>query len=442
MTATTAPSLLVVGADSYVLRACAELGVDTVLVSGPGARDGGDHRIPDSVRSVFVDDQKNPESVLTGLHRAGLGGHRFDAVLTPAEYALVFSAVLARSLGCRGIEPETAVRFRDKWLQKEYVRAAGLSTARSLVIEDIHLSADLPELPWERAVLKPISGVGTRLTTVVRDTAGLRAAAAGFARQDPRLRTFVLEEFVDGDEWLVDGVVREGEVVFHSVAAYGQPCLSAVSSRQPLKFRRFDPDSDKQVYAAVDPVVTGALKALGLRDGLFHMELFHQGDQVIFSECAARRGSALVQEEVHCKFNVDLGEEAVRAALGLPPRLDVAVLPDTVGATYLNGRPGTLVSRPSRAEVLARDGVRFVQHELPLGSLIPEGLSDTGTQVAQVVITAESPEQFDERVDALLTWYDDRLVVAPIDRTPRVLRAWQRETWPDEDHEPLLFRQR
>jgi biotin carboxylase len=439
MTATTAPSLLLVGADPYLMRACGDLGVDAVVVSGPSARDAG-VPIPASVRSVFVEDQRSPEAVLAGLYRAGLGAHRFDAVVSVAEYALVFAAVLARVLECRGPDPATAVRLRDKWLQKELVRGAGLATARTLVIEDIHLPETLPELPWERAVLKPVTGVGTRLTTVVRDQAGLRSAAASFARRDRRTRTFILEEFIEGEEWLVDGLVRDGKVVFRSVAAYGQPCLSAVQNRQPLTFRRFDPEADRDAFGLADPVVAGAVEALGLREGLFHMELFHRDGEIHFSECAARRGSALVQEEVHCKFDVDLSEEAVRAALGLAPRLEVRVRPETVGATYLNGRPGVLLSRPSRSEVLARDGVCYVQHDTPLGSVIPEELSDTSTQIGQVVLTAASPEQFDGRVEALLKWYDDRLVIAPCDLTPRALRAWEHATWPEADHDEPLYR--
>ena len=53
-------------------------------------------------------------------------------------------------LRCRGMPPEVAVRFRDKWLQKEVIRAAGLRTARSDVMEDIAYPDELPELSVNR----------------------------------------------------------------------------------------------------------------------------------------------------------------------------------------------------------------------------------------------------------------------------------------------------
>jgi len=49
------------------------------------------------------------------------------------------------------------------------------------------------------------------------------------------------------------------------------------------------------------------------------------------------------------KFSVDLAEEALRAALGWQPRLDVKIRPGYVATTYLKGRPGVLISCPSVA---------------------------------------------------------------------------------------------
>jgi len=436
-----APTVLMLGADSYTLRACAELGIDVVVVFGPGVRDDGGVRIPQRVRTIFVDDQKNAECVLSGLHRAGLGGHRFAAVLTQNEYALVLAGVLAQAFGCRGIAPEVAVRFRDKWLQKRVVRDAGLRTARAEVIEDIRYLGDA-ELPgFGRAVLKPIAGVNTKLTALVGDAAELRAAAARFGRQEPRVRTFVVEEFIDGDEWLVDGVVFAGEVVFYAVATYGQPCLAAVRQQAPFTIRRFDPVADEGVYRAVDPVVRRALTALGLRDGVFHMELFHGPGrgEIVFGECAARRGAVLVQEEVHCKFNVDLAEEAVRCGLGRTPRLNVKTLPDSVGTTFLPSPPGTLLSCPGAADILSRDGVGYARLDLQVGSVVPAEMANASTRVGQVMMTAGSPGELMRRLDEMRRWFGARLVVIPPDATPRTLRAWQSRTWPERDFSSGLY---
>lgn len=439
MTFTAAPSLLVIGTEPYIVRACVELGVDLVVAYGPAVRDADALDVPDTVRTVFVQDQRTPEAVLSALHRAGLangpGGRGYDAVLTFNEHALVHAAVLARLLGCRGMDPEVAVRFRDKWLQKKVIRDAGIRTARSTVIDDIAYPGEIPELDsWPR-VLKPIYGVGTQLTALVSDMAELRQAAARFYARQPRYRVYVAEEFSHGDEWTADGVVFGGEIRFLSVATYQEPCLNVLQKQEALTYRRFDPEADAGVFSAAAPFVRRCIEAIGLADGIFHMEIFHDPGtgELIFGECNGRRGGALVPEEIRYKFNVDLGEEAVRCALGLTPRLDVKVCPDSIGNTYLLGPPGLLVSSPSPARVLARDGTRYVTLELPVGSVIPDSITDMNTCVGMAVLAAESPDALYRRMDELRTWFVSQLVVAPPDVSVRTLRAWHRGVWPDVD---------
>jgi biotin carboxylase len=440
MTSATAPSLLLIGGEPYITRACMELGVELVVVYASAVKDGDGLDVPDTVRTVFVQDQRTPEAVLSSLHRAGLadgpGGRGYDAVLTFNEHALVHAAVLARLLGCRGMDPGLAVRFRDKWLQKKVIRDAGIPTARSTVIEDIAYPSEIPELDsWPR-VLKPIHGVGTQLTALVSDMTELRQAAARFYRRQPRYRVYVAEEFIShGDEWTADGVVFNGEIRFLSVATYPEPCLSVLQKQAALTYRRFDPEADAAVFGAAAPFARRCVEALGMTDGIFHMELFHDPatGELIFGECNGRRGAALVPEEIRYKFNVDLGEEAVRCALGLTPRLDVKVCPDSIGNTYLLGPPGLLVSSPSPAQVLAREGARYVTLELPVGSVIPDSITDMNTCVGMAVLAAPSPDALYRRMDELRTWFASQLVVAPPDASVRTLRAWHRGVWPDVD---------
>ncbi|HEY2577021.1 MAG TPA: hypothetical protein VGI74_11990 [Streptosporangiaceae bacterium] len=441
MTSTGAPSLLLIGPEPYVIRACLELGVNLVVVYSTAVRDSDAVKIPqrENVRTVFVQDQRTPEAVLTALHRAGLAngpsGRGYDAVLSVYEHALVHAAVLARVFGCRGMALEVAVRFRDKWLQKEVIRAAGLRTARSDVMEDIAYPGELPELDTWPRVLKPMYGVGTQLTALVSSQEELRAAAGRFYQKMPRYRTYVAEEFSRGDEWTADGVMFRGELMFLSVATYQEPCLTVLEKQEPLTYRRFDPEVDADVFKLAGPFVRKAIAAIGLEDGIFHMELFHDRDsgELIFGECNGRRGGALVPEEIFYKFSVDIGEEAVRCALGLTPRLDVKVSPDSIGNTYLLGPPGTLVSSPSPSQVLAREGIRYVMLEQPVGSVIPGSIDDMNTCVGMAVVAAADAGALYRRMAELRDWFVSQLIVVPPEANLRGLRQWHQQTWPDKD---------
>jgi biotin carboxylase len=424
-------SMLLIGVDRYVLSACRRLGVDVIVVYGPVTRDNGLQEIPDGVTAVFCDDHRNPEAVLTALHRAGLAGHRFDAVQTTDEWALVAAAVLGAALGCRTVDAGTAVLFRDKHLQKERVRAAGIRTARTWVVEDIHfLDGEVPTLPFAPAVIKPVAGAGTSLTSVINDTADLERLARTYRKRRTAARTFVAEEFMAGQEWTADGIVSGGELIFYGLGEYAASCLSVIESGAPLRMRKFDPQAERWAYDLAGPVVHAALAALGARDGVFHMELFHDPEtgRIAFSECALRRGGALTQEEIHYKFNVDLGEAAVLCALGERPAPVIKVRPGTVGSTYLPGRPGTMLSCPTPEELLQRPDVEFARIDLPPGAVLPEAFGATGERLGQVMFTTSSTDLLDRRVEETQAWFLEQLRVIPHEVVTRRLRAWSRET--------------
>lgn len=434
------PSVLLLGTDKYVMQACLRNGVDAVVVQGPGGYDHGLAEVPGELRLLRVDDQQSPEAVLMALHRNGLGGHRFDAVHTSDEWALVTAGVLASYLGCRAIDPVTAVHFRDKSLQKRKVAEAGVPTARVTVIDDVH---DVSGVPWEyeKAVLKPVAGAATARTAVVDSPQALNALSRRYRTDRSAQRTFVLEEYIGGEEWIADGFLHDGELRFLAVGRYGAPCLTMIDEQTPLWMRHFDPKAETWAYDRAEPVVRRCLEALGLRDGVFHMELFHdpQTGRLTFSECAARRGGALVHEQVQAKFGIHLGEAALLSAIGREPSGDLGHRPEIFGTTYLKGRAGTLFSCPSPAELRALPGVEYARVEFPAGGTFLGDIDNTNHRMGQVLVSAGSEEELETRFAEVRTWFDERMVVAPQGVTGRELRAWGRETRPDADFRDPLW---
>ncbi|WP_457032520.1 ATP-grasp domain-containing protein [Kitasatospora sp. P5_F3] len=428
------PSALIIGADPYLIRACLRNDIDPVVVYGPGLHDWGFIEIPQIVEKVFSEDTSSVESVLFSLHRAGLTDRDFSCIHTGDEMALVTVAALAKVLGISvAVEADVAVRFRDKWLQKQALTEAGIEVAKSQVIEDVHHPDRSGVQEFGKAVLKPIAGAGTKNTSVVEGTAGLHAKGAEYRRSGMPQRTFVLEEFMPGDEWIVDGVVFDGVLQFFSVSTYGEPCLSTVEFSRALQVEVFDPTADAGVYELARSVAEPALRALGLNRGVFHMELFHQQEsgKLVFGECAARTGGLLQPELVEAKFGVDLAVAAIRCASGVDPQIKPSVRPETVGSTYLNNRPGVLVGYPSPAEVRALPGVEYLRLELPYGFQMADALASTTEAVGQVVLSGATREEFRSRRDSLAQWFDERLVVVPAHATYPELREWQRRQWPE-----------
>ncbi len=426
-----APTVLIIAPDRYLIRACQRLDLGAVIIYGQGIADAGLASIPEGMTGVFAEDQKDATSVLAALARSGLADYPFDAVVSANEYAIPLAGLLAEHFRCGGLPADVAIRFRDKSVQKGLVRAAGIPVADFVVIDDIQRLDQLPELPVSPMVLKPVAGVGTRLTMVIKDQAELEAAARRIAAKTD-LRTFLLEKFIPNDELIVDGVVRDGELAFYSMGYYPEPCLAVVDRQASMTYCRFDPVADKDVFEEAGPLASRAVAALGLVDGVFHMELFRpkDGGPLIFGECAARRGAAMIFEEVLWKFNVDLAEETLRAALGWPPRLEVKVRPGAIGTTNVNAPAGVLLSIPSIAEIMRQPGVVYARVEMPVGATIADQIADAASRLSEVLVTADDPGQLQQRFADVRTWFLDRLIVVPPKATHRTLRAWQQRIWP------------
>ncbi|MFG2197139.1 acetyl-CoA carboxylase biotin carboxylase subunit family protein [Streptomyces sp. NPDC048639] len=427
-------SALLIGADPYPILACLEAGIKPVVVYAPGLNDWGYIQLPSEVEAVFAEDTSSIESVLCSLQRAGLTNGEFSYIYTSDEMALLTAATIARVLDIpSALTPDVAIRFRDKWLQKNIVANAGIEVAMSQVIEDIYTLNPEEIANFDKAVLKPIMGAGTHKTSLTEGRRELIDICAEYRQAGISQRTFVLEEFIAGSEWVVDGVVFDGELQFFSVRSYTEPCLSAVSSNAAVQAEVFDPVTDSDIYKRVRPVVEGALRSLGLSSGVFHMELFYQEQtgKLVFGECAARAGGGLTHEVMKFKFGVDLSLAAARCAMGINPRIDPSVRSEVVGTTFLSNRPGVLISYPSPEEIGGLPGVEHFRLELPYGFRMVDILAGTTEGVGQVMLSGGTRDEFRSRRSFVTQWFDERLVVVPAQATNQDLRKWQNAHWPE-----------
>jgi hypothetical protein len=203
--------------------------------------------------------------------------------------------------------------------------------------------------------------------------------------------------------------------------------LLPIMAQQRMQTFRLDPRTDASTYDRVVPTVRGALAALGLRDGVFHMELFHQveTDAVWFSECAARRGGGLIHEEIDIKFSVDLGDAALRLAAGLTPEIEPAVRPGVVGATFLPLEEGILLECPTAEDLLCRPSVEYARIELPIGFHMRGSVSDTIGRVGQVLLRAPTLPAFLAASHDAVAWFCERMTVLPTTLSPAELRDRQ-----------------
>jgi carbamoylphosphate synthase large subunit len=276
-------------------------------------------------------------------------------------------------LGIQGIGPDVADNFRNKARMKAVFDAAGVPCARSRRVasgpEAISFASDVG-YPF---VAKPLAGAGARNTFRVDSDARLGEWLATSPPSDAA--PMLLEEFVTGQEHSFDSVLLDGEMVWHSISRYLPSPLDVLEHPWiqwcVLLPRRIDDQAD------IVDVAGRALAALGLSEGLSHMEWFRRPDgSIAVSEVGARPPGSQFMTLMSYAHGTDLYAAWARLAVGGgfdPPTRSYAC-----GGAYLRaqGAGRMIVGIGGLDRVSEATRSRVVEVSLPLARAAPTGTYD------------------------------------------------------------------
>jgi hypothetical protein len=287
-------------------RGLAEVGVE-VLGVGDGHPDPELRRyLSDYLEVPSLTDEED----LIRRVQGWLRGRSVDRILANWEPLVLTAARLTEMFGLPGMSVDTVRGFRDKQLMKERVAAAGVrvpKSARARSIDDVRRALDVTGYP---AIIKPISGAGSADTFRVDSPAGL-------AEILPQLRHVAeasCEEFIAGQEFTYDTVCIRGTPVYESVTQYLPNALEMRSQEwvSPIMLSVRDM-TQPHIVRGVE-LGRKVLTALGMGDGMTHMEWFLKPDgEVVFGEIACRPGGACVVDLMNYTCDIDLFREWARS---------------------------------------------------------------------------------------------------------------------------------
>ncbi|MCB5167435.1 ATP-grasp domain-containing protein [Streptomyces bambusae] len=386
-----------------MFRAVAALhrsGAEVTCVLTPGDTEAARREFP-NMRTVLVTDQTSVDQALAGLERSGLDLRAFDAVCSGLEFCLATAAVLSDLARITDRAAFGAVAMRDKDVQKSLVRAAGVSTAQCVAVSG---PADVAAHPDRfPVVVKPLSGSGA-LDTFRIDG---RDALDAYVRTTDTKGPWLVEEFISGAEFQVDGVVSGGEVTFLSMGRYLENIID-IHDGGLVGCIALPPALHVELYENAKTVARDSLKALEHADGVFHMEVFVRDGDIVFGECGARVGGGRTDEVVERSFGVNLHDEWVRGVLRRPTG---PAGPGKGGTGSVHGdmhlyAPQGLVRQvPSTDEVLARPGVVHVELKIAPGATMPDVTSASYLHAGVAVVSGADDREVESRMRELSDWF-------------------------------------
>ncbi|MBI4385881.1 MAG: ATP-grasp domain-containing protein [Elusimicrobia bacterium] len=332
------------------------LGMHVVLMDQPGtwARDYVDDLIPVDTSEAMRLLRHDPQELLRRVGKAG----RFDGITTFWEDDVVFTSELAEKLGLQFHAPGAARLARNKLEMRRALQKAGrpspmffpASSPEELTraIQELKKAAESLG-KWPPMVLKPWRGAEAEFVLKTGSPNRIWAAHDEISRrisasENPIFREgreLMLEEYLDGQELDVDVVLQNDQVVYGSVTENHptrEPHFLATGSSSPP--RRLTEDQQKE---AADAALAD-LRALGFRNGPFHVEMKYTSRGPMLLEVNARPGGSYVTKWNLEVWGVDLIEMLYLTAAGIPATAfkSPAPLKHLEGVFLIPARSGTL----------------------------------------------------------------------------------------------------
>lgn len=240
-----------------------------------------------------------------------LRGKQVDRILANWEPLVLLAARMRERFGLPGMSVDTVTGFRDKQIMKERVAAAGLRVPKSRRVHSVKDAwAALEEIGYP-AIIKPIGGAGSADTYRV----DRREDAERVMPAMRHVAEAICEEFIQGVEYTYDTCSIDGVPAYESVTQYLPNALEMRSQEwvSPMMLSVRDM-SQPHIQKGVT-LGRGVLKALGMGDGMTHMEWFlTPSGEVVFGEVACRPGGACVVDQMNYTSDIDLFREWARVA--------------------------------------------------------------------------------------------------------------------------------
>ncbi len=235
---------------------------------------GDDAGLYDDV--VRVDNPTSRDEVIEAIeHLRSKHGEVFR-IVGVLEAMMVLLAEVRAHFGVEGTPVRTATLFREKAEMKDALRAAGLPVARhALVTSTRDADAFVAEVGFP-VILKPPAGMGAKATFRVSDTTDMHRALAGLHAS--KANPVLAEEMLRGKEHSFETITVGGEPRAWSFSRYLPGCLEVLENPWMQWAVVLPREIDTPVHERAKELGFAAIRALGLKDGMTHMEWFERED--------------------------------------------------------------------------------------------------------------------------------------------------------------------
>ena len=298
--------LLILGAGIYqvpLIKKAQEMGIYTIVTSIPGNYPG--FEIADK---VYYENTTDYEAILKIAQ-----DEKIDGIVTSGtDVAIITVGKVCDALGLPGLSAEAAAIATDKILMKKAYMDNGVRTARYAVLkydDNDHLDK-LKDFEYPLMV-KAIDSSGSRGITRVDDDAAFNEAVEA-AHAVTRSDSFIVEEFIEGEECGAQAYVQNGKLEF--CMPHGDYVLEGDVGVPIGHYAPFD--ASPEVMEDMEETLAAAVSAMKLNNCAVNADFILKNGKPYVLEIGGRAGGTGLVELVEIYYGIDYYKNIIKVAMG------------------------------------------------------------------------------------------------------------------------------
>ncbi len=298
--------IMILGAGIYqvpLIKTAKRLGVYTIVVSIPGHYPG--FAIADK---VYYENTTDYEKVLEIAKEEQIDG----IVTAGTDVAVITIGKVCDEMGLCGLSFEAAQIAANKLLMKTKYEEYGVRTAkfREIPLDVSDVAERVKGLSFP-LIFKSVDSSGSRGIVRVDSEAGFDGALAN-VKANTRSDYFIVEEFIEGEEFGAQAFVYHGKLVF--IIPHGDYVFHGDTG---VPIGHFAPyDLSEEIIEDAKEQLAGAVKAMGLDNCAINADFILKDGKTYVLELGGRSGATCLAELVSIYYGFDYYEKILRTALG------------------------------------------------------------------------------------------------------------------------------
>ena len=298
--------ILILGAGIYqvpLIKTAKRLGIYTIVASIPGDYPG--FELADK---VYYENTTDYAKILSIARRETIDG----IITTGTDVAVITIGRVCDTLGLTGLGFKSAEIATDKLLMKSCYEKYGVRTARfrKIGFDDDDYAAKLQDLEFP-VMFKSVDSSGSRGITKVNAPEEFEKARNNVL-ENTRSNYFIVEEFIDGEEFGAQAFVRNGEVQF--ILPHGDYVFKGDTGVPVGHFAPYALSPETEEDAAHQ--LRMAIQAMGLDNCAINADFIMRDGKTYVLEIGGRSGATCLAELVSIYYGYDYYEKILLTALG------------------------------------------------------------------------------------------------------------------------------